>query len=99
VTIWLVDQIVFVLSGSKSGFGDLCVSVLYVLSPEYSVAILLRPVQFQVIPCHRFRIIVPCLKVFDKNATGCLSPLISVWVRTAPDVYFNALDSIWKGLE
>jgi hypothetical protein len=97
MTIWLVDQIVFALFGNKSNFSDLCVSVLYVLSLEYNVAILLEPVQFQVIPYHRFPIV--SVKVFDRNATGCLSPLISVCVSTTPDAYFDASDSIWKGFE
>ena len=37
--------------------------------------------------------------VFEMNATGCRSPFTSVWVRTAPDAYFEASASIWKGHE
>jgi hypothetical protein len=29
---------------------------------------------------------------------GCLSPFPSSWVRTAPDAYLEASDSIWNGL-
>ena len=31
------------------------------------------------------------------NTTGCLSLLLSIWVKTTPNAYFDASDSIWKG--
>ena len=33
------------------------------------------------------------------NAHGCRLPLLSNWVSTAPDAYFDASDSIWKGFD
>ena len=37
------------------------------------------------------------VKVFDINATRCWSPFESICVRTAPDAYLDASNSIWKG--
>jgi hypothetical protein len=99
VTIWLVDQIIFVPFGSMSSSGDPCVSTSYVLIPGYNAAIPLELVQFPVVLCCRFRIGVPCQWKFSIEMPPGLSPLMSIWVRTAPDAYFDASDSIWKGFE
>ena len=37
-------------------------------------------------------------KVFEMKAHRCRSPLASSWDKTAPDAYFDASLSIWKGL-
>jgi hypothetical protein len=65
MTIWLVDQIVFVLSGSKSSSSDPCVLMSCVLTLEHNAAIPLELIQFQVILGHRFHIVVLCQRRFS----------------------------------